>query len=60
MVKILCAYIRMLSAQIGKLPVSVGNGSGRIETSTTLSLYNHFKLHLNFLLSSFMSIHLLV
>ena len=36
--KILCAYIRMLGAQIEKLPVSVGNSSGRIETSTVLSL----------------------
>ena len=34
MVKILCAYIRMLGAQIEKLPVTVGNGSERIESST--------------------------
>ena len=33
-VKILCAYVMMLGAQIGKVPVSVGNGSDRIETST--------------------------
>ena len=35
--KILHAYIRMLGAQIGKVPVSVGNGSDRIETSTIFS-----------------------
>ena len=34
-VKILCAYVRVLGAQIGKLTVSVGNGSDRTETSTT-------------------------
>ena len=34
--KILHAYIRMLGAQIGKLPVSVGNGSDRIGTSTCM------------------------
>ena len=28
----------MLGAQIGKVPVSVGNGSDRIETSTHLSI----------------------
>ena len=35
--KILRAYIRMLGAQIGKLPVSVGNGSDRTGTSTLTS-----------------------
>ena len=34
MVKILHAYIRMLGAQIGKLPVSVENGSESIGVST--------------------------
>ena len=39
MVKILCAYVKMLSTQIGKVPVSVGNGSDRIETSTMSAIF---------------------